>query len=79
MAIIDKCDLKIGVTFTRCSECERVEAVHAKWKLHDDGSATCSNCRRRSLIVWDFDNHDNFCRHCGAKMDGGNNNEMDSM
>ena len=47
-----------------------VEVVHGKWTLHDDGSATCSNCRRRSLWVWDFDNSDNFCKHCGADMRG---------
>lgn len=30
MARINKDDLKIGITFTRCSECERIEVVHCK-------------------------------------------------
>ena len=42
--------------------------VHEEWI---DG--TCNNCGQV-----DF-SKPNYCPNCGAKMDGGNNNEMDSM
>jgi hypothetical protein len=45
-----------------------VEVRRGKWKLHDDGSATCSECGCRQLHIWDFDNHQNFCGVCGADM-----------
>ena len=37
-------------------------------KWGDD--AKCSNCGRTSEGVYDMDNYDGFCRHCGAKMEG---------
>ena len=45
-----------------------VEVRRGKWKLHDDGSATCLECGCRQLHIWDFDNHQNFCGYCGADM-----------
>lgn len=36
------------------------------WK-HD--KATCSECGHIFRCVFDIDNFDNFCRHCGAKME----------
>lgn len=36
------------------------------WR-HD--KATCSECRHTFRCVFDIDNFDNFCRHCGAKME----------
>lgn len=42
-----------------------------KWVLHHpDGSATCSVCGRKQKDVWDFDNWQNYCGHCGADMRG---------
>lgn len=35
MAKINKNDLKIGVTFTRCRECDRVEVVRCKDCVHN--------------------------------------------
>ena len=40
----------------------------AKWKLHKDGSGTCSECHRRQIAVWDMDNWQKYCGACGAKM-----------
>ena len=45
-----------------------VEVRRGKWELHDDGSATCLECGCRQLHIWDFDNYQNFCGHCGADM-----------
>ena len=45
-----------------------VEVKHGEWKLHPDGSGTCSCCNRTQKFVWDYDNAQNFCGHCGAKM-----------
>lgn len=44
------------------------EVKHGEWKLHPDGSGTCSCCNRTQKFVWDYDNAQNFCGHCGAKM-----------
>ena len=43
---------------------------HGKWKFHKDGSGTCNRCNFTSKNVWDFDSWQNYCGHCGAKMDG---------
>lgn len=41
-----------------------------KWKLHINGSGTCDQCRTTQRAVWDYDNWQNFCGHCGAQMIG---------
>ena len=49
-----------------------VEVKHGEWvSHHPDGSAICSVCGRKQKDVWDFDNWQNFCGHCGADMRGG--------
>ena len=47
---------------------EAKPVVHGKWKLHKDGSGTCDQCHFTQPDVWDMDNWDNFCAHCGADM-----------
>lgn len=47
-----------------------VEVKQGEWKLHPDGSGTCSCCNRTQKSVWDYDNAQNFCGHCGADMRG---------
>lgn len=42
-----------------------------KWKFHKDGSGTCSECHITQKNIWDYDNWQNFCGHCGAKMTRG--------
>ena len=44
--------------------------IHGKWYLHADGSATCNRCNTTQKYVWDLDHWQNYCGHCGAKMDG---------
>ena len=44
------------------------EIVYAKWKLHRDGSGTCSHCKTTSRAVYDDDSWQNYCGHCGAIM-----------
>lgn len=48
-----------------------VEVQHGRWKLHDNGDGTCSQCGIRQKHIWDMDGWQNYCGHCGAKMDGG--------
>lgn len=43
---------------------------HGHWIFKDNGNADCSCCGYRSSRVYDDDNADHYCRHCGAKMDG---------
>lgn len=44
---------------------------HSEWILHTDGSGTCKRCGVTQKLVWDVDNWQNYCGHCGARMDGG--------
>lgn len=44
------------------------ERKRGKWTLHKDGSGTCSECHFRQANIWDLDNWQNFCGHCGADM-----------
>lgn len=43
---------------------------HGHWIIKGNGNADCSCCGYRSSRVYDDDNADRYCRHCGAKMDG---------
>ena len=47
-----------------------VEVRHGRWTLHKDGSGTCSECKKTQKNVWDCDRWQNYCGHCGARMDG---------
>lgn len=62
----------LGVVHT--IECKPVAdvapVVHGRWKLHNNGNATCGVCHCISVHVWDFDSSLSYCPHCGAKMDG---------
>ena len=49
--------------------------LHGKWLNRMNGNATCSVCGLRSKAVYDLDNEQHYCGHCGAKMDGGNAND----
>lgn len=51
------------------------EVKHSEWILHNDGSGTCKQCGFTQRNVWDYDNWQNFCGHCGAKMDGKGDSE----
>lgn len=49
---------------------ESTPVVHAKWINYMNGNATCSHCKVRQKAVYDDDNEQNYCGHCGAIMDG---------
>ena len=52
-----------------CPHCgKRMRGDEGKWKFHKDGSGTCSECHTTQKNIWDYDNWQNFCGHCGAKM-----------
>lgn len=52
-------------------EAGKKDAVkHGHWILKGFGNAECSVCGHYSSRVYDDDNADRYCRHCGAKMDG---------
>lgn len=46
-----------------------VEVVYGEWKFNKDGSGTCNQCGITQKNVWDYDGWQNYCGHCGAKMD----------
>lgn len=45
------------------------EVKHGKWTMHKDGSGTCNQCGITQKNIWDCDNWQNYCGHCGTKMD----------
>ena len=45
---------------------------HGEWILYKDGSGTCNQCGITANNIWDYDGWQNYCGHCGARMDGGN-------
>ena len=45
------------------------EVKHGHWTMHKDGSGTCNQCGITQKNIWDYDNWQNYCGHCGAKMD----------
>lgn len=47
--------------------------VHARWVFGGDGCVICSECNEEESN----NNHRNYCPNCGAKMDGGDSNEVD--
>ena len=73
----DKSEFLSGIT-TAISEVETAPTVDAapvvrgEWiELHEENGhevGTCSHCRHVRIV-------DNYCPNCGAKMDGGNDNE----
>ena len=42
-----------------------------EWIFHNDGSGTCNQCNTTQKHIWDMDNYQFYCGHCGAKMKGG--------
>jgi hypothetical protein len=49
-------------------EANYVKQREGKWKLMSSGFGTCSECNFTQASVWDYDNYQNYCGHCGAKM-----------
>lgn len=50
---------------------ELVRCVKAKWIVKRNSPwASCSNCGHSFRDVYDIENYDAFCRHCGAIMEG---------
>lgn len=41
---------------------------NGKWELNKDGSGTCDQCHFTQKNVWDYDNYQQYCGVCGAKM-----------
>ena len=60
---------------------DAVQVVHGRWEETDDGETVCSECEVR--IPEMYSNADSilqceckFCHNCGAKMDGGEDNDI---
>lgn len=49
---------------------DMVPLVYGEWINCQGGNATCSRCKTRQMYVYDDDEEQNFCGHCGAKMRG---------
>lgn len=52
-------------------EVDAVQVRRGRWLIRSFGSdAKCSECGIYLSDVYDMEKSDNYCRHCGAKMDG---------
>lgn len=52
--------------------------LHGKWEsfAHGSNARTCSNCHiSQTVNVYNDEVMYNYCPYCGAKMDGGKNND----
>lgn len=47
---------------------EYTPVIHATWALNKTVTGTCSNCHFTQANVWDYDNYQQYCGVCGAKM-----------
>ena len=67
-------DLRTLSTKTIGQALARVPTVQGKsgwWLIRSFGSdAKCSECGMYFKDVYDMENSDNYCRHCGTKMNG---------
>lgn len=48
---------------------EAAPVRHGRWINMKNGNANCSVCGRHVVGVYDDDNADKYCRHCGSRMD----------
>ena len=49
---------------------EAIPVRHGHWIYKRGGWAECSECHHDYKDVYDLENSDNYCRYCGALMDG---------
>lgn len=49
-------------------EANYIKQRESKWTLGSCGSGTCSACNVTQAAIWDYDNYQRYCGHCGAKM-----------
>lgn len=67
----DVCNRDVGHGYSVCPcylSADVEEVKRSEWILHNDGSGTCKRCGFTQKNVWDMDNWQNFCGHCGADM-----------
>lgn len=60
-----------GTTADSTPKSEQPEQKTGVWLIRRFGAdAQCSECKTFFSDVYDMENSDNYCRHCGAKMEG---------
>lgn len=64
-------DYAVPVEYLKQLPPAQPERKTATWLIRKwGGDAKCSNCGRYFKDVYDMENYDNFCRHCGTQMKG---------
>lgn len=62
-----------GYCILSIQKAQTIDAEHVRhghWIVSNKSSwSQCSVCKRHFLYVWDYENADERCRHCGAIMD----------
>ena len=66
----------VNIECHKCKEARMLIAkgyakqIEGEWDFHKDGNGTCNQCGTTQKNVWDMDNYQLYCGHCGAKMRG---------
>ena len=64
---------KLICVFANAHTADVAPVVRGRWELHKDGSGTCKRCHTKQKAVWDIDRWQNYCGHCGARMEESEN------
>ena len=78
----------LGYQYNRVANAPTVDAVpvrHGKWFIGTVPYLVCSECKNRTPLRWDerrgyvLDYRSPYCPNCGAKMDGAERKEDESL
>lgn len=72
----DKCDRQAYCWAKAMQTVDAVPVVHGRWD-NMDGYKTRKVCSECGWDVPEYGKFYSYCPNCGAKMDGGDNNEAD--
>ena len=67
---VDEKLYEVNLIIMRQPAVDAAPVRHGHWIYKRGCWAECSECHHDFNDVYDLENSDHYCRHCGAKMDG---------
>ena len=67
---IDTCSSRLRADLLQLIKRLSTNPAEIRWLLHADGSGTCQTCGFTQKAVWDMEDYQLYCNHCGAKVVG---------